>query len=270
MPLSAFGADIRVSDDVDTNESEKLRLGSDTSARCATHGSTSSYIPPEILGMIFKEYLLQPAAHFIEAHLSVTQEPIDGLSTYTMTLARFAKADVHIGYDASTILSQTCHVGRDAVRSWASEQSQIRLMSGTVPVKATDDVVCLALPQPWKPSLEPDHMWEEHGRLPLDWVDIAEKLGNLHNVGLLVTTEMWHNVLRDWFTPRSLRETDYCEEDGRLCELALGHLMACFPSLEKFCLVLADTTAEDWNEFYHGMYQWHALRIEGSRLLTYF
>jgi hypothetical protein len=58
--------------------------------------------------------------------------------------------------------------------------------------------------------------------------------------------------LANWFVPELENDDfEYGEEDGRLSSTHLAALMTCLPNLEGFYFILADVTADDWNEYYH-------------------
>jgi hypothetical protein len=205
-------------------------------------------LPEDILRMVFTELMSKPAIHFATAYARKTPKG------FTLSLSPWKNGDLESGYLATNTLSQTCKVARHVSDHASLEPSVIQYDTGCAKVDASTDLLCLVLPKQWARRVPAaDSLPDEP--IKLDDGDLTTRLGNIRRMGLLVTTEMWHGLLANWFVPYDVRMTPRDEEfyrdvDGRLDRYSLSTLMSLSSSLEEFYLVLGDVTADDWNRSY--------------------
>jgi hypothetical protein len=198
--------------------------------------------------MIFREYMSKPAIHF--ARFQFFKERYD----YIVTLSDWSKGDIRSGHVSSDILHATYWVARDVAITTAVNPSLIkyhRYHGGTKRVDVTTDLICFVHTGP---QFLPFDVHMGH-RPSMNYERVFESVGRIRRGGLLVTRQMWYEVLENWFLPLPAAEADRVDQRrlrsrGPLGNEHLATLMMCFSVIQFFSLVLTDVTEDDWNEYY--------------------
>lgn len=154
--------------------------------------------PEDILHMIFTEFMCKPPIHFANITVKISNHVFEVTS-----MTPWTEAHISSGYIATQVLSQTCQISRQVLKHALIEPSLIHFDNGSVQVDAATDLTCFVLP----PCCEDFDWWVEFESYDVDTVwlykdiksDIARNFGNVRRAGILVTRDMWDNVLAHWF-----------------------------------------------------------------------
>lgn len=215
----------------------------------AHHTTQPMRFPPEIMRMIFTEFLSKPAIHFASLRMvripkEVEDDEVEEGLTFGLT--PWSNGDIESGYLAAQILNELCELSRDVARSATPVPAVIEFDNGPVSIDNSTDILCFVVPRLWArmwPTTYYDHqgialqgMYNQH---------VAMKLGSVRRAGVLVTQKMWLGVLATWFVPKFGRDLGFYQRaDGRLDTGSLVRMMNSGGSIKDFYLILPDITVD--------------------------
>ncbi|OIW23267.1 hypothetical protein CONLIGDRAFT_141966 [Coniochaeta ligniaria NRRL 30616] len=206
--------------------------------------------PPEIMSMIFTEFLCKPAIHF--ASLTMQRRVPAGEGIYipglVYHLTPWSNGDMKSGHISTQVLTEICQLSRDVVRTATLDPVRLELDDGhgALSLDGATDILCFVVPRHWARQWRSsyNHL-EGTANFGLASGYIGERLEDIHRAGVLVTSEMWHAVLSYWFIPDERHSYGSYEDlEGQLDIGSLKDMMLP-PNIKDFYFIWPEISVDD-------------------------